>query len=214
MSFLRRHLTYANVVASLALFLALGGAAFAATQLPRNSVGTGQLKPEAVTAGKIAKKTRSQLRGAQGPQGPQGKTGKTGVKGATGARGATGATGARGANGTDGTGPAFEVFGANKALPGPIVAQTLGAGAYVLSADVSLTNSSGAAAKVICLISGGGEMNTTIGNTESVTLSTSIVRTFGAATAVELNCSGPAGVTATYANLIATQVKSAARSQG
>jgi hypothetical protein len=38
--YLRRHLTYANVVASLALFLALGGAAFAATQLPRNSVGT------------------------------------------------------------------------------------------------------------------------------------------------------------------------------
>ena len=76
MNLLRRHLTYANVVASLALFLALGGAAFAATQLPRNSVGTGQLKPEAVTAGKIAKKTRNQLRGATGPQGPQGKTGE------------------------------------------------------------------------------------------------------------------------------------------
>ena len=60
---IRTRLTYANVVASLALFLALGGAAFAATQLPRNSVGTGQLKTEAVTAGKIAKKTRNQLRG-------------------------------------------------------------------------------------------------------------------------------------------------------
>src|SRR5882757_4695761 len=108
MGFLRRHLTYANVVASLALFLALGGAAFAATQLPRNSVGTGQLKPEAVTSGKIAKKTRNQLMGAQGPQGPQGKTGKTGAKGATGATGAKGATGAAGADGTNGTGPAFE----------------------------------------------------------------------------------------------------------
>ena len=41
MGLLRRHLTYANVVASLALFLALGGAAYAATQLPQNSVGTG-----------------------------------------------------------------------------------------------------------------------------------------------------------------------------
>jgi hypothetical protein len=111
--FVRRHLTYANVVASLALFLALGGAAFAATQLPRNSVGTGQLKPEAVTAGKIAKKTRSQLkgeRGATGPQGPQGKTGAKGARGATGAKGATGPkgeTGPRGPAGADGTGPAF-----------------------------------------------------------------------------------------------------------
>jgi Collagen triple helix repeat (20 copies) len=214
MNFLRRHLTYANVVASLALFLALGGAAFAATQLPRNSVGTGQLKPEAVTAGKIAKKTRNQLMGAQGPQGPQGKTGKTGAKGATGARGSTGAAGAKGTAGTDGTGPAFEVFTSNKAVPGPIVAQTLGAGAYTLSANVSLTNSSGAAAKVICLISGGGEMNTTIGDTESATMSLSTTRSLNAATAVELTCAGPSGVTATYANMIATQAKSVARAAG
>ena len=97
MGLLRRHLTYANVAASLALFLALGGAAYAATQLPKNSVGTNQIRKEAVTAGKIAKKTRQQLQGArgpQGPQGPQGKTGKTGPKGATGARGAQGNTGA------------------------------------------------------------------------------------------------------------------------
>lgn len=217
MIFLRRHLTYANVVASLALFLALGGAAFAATQLPRNSVGTGQLKPEAVTAGKIAKRTRNQLRGAQGPQGPQGKTGKTGPKGATGARGATGATGAtgaKGANGTDGTGPAFEVFGTNKAVPGPIVAQTLAAGAYVLSADASLTNGGGVAAEVACTLAGSGEMKATIDAGQSATLSVSVVRTFGAATAVELNCAGPVGVTATNANMVATQVKSAARSQG
>ena len=109
------HLTYANVVATLCLFLLLGGgAAFAATQLPRNSVGTGQLKAGAVTAGKIARKARNQLRGSRGPagaQGPQGKTGKTGAKGTTGARGATGATGAAGA---DGTGPAFEVFASRR----------------------------------------------------------------------------------------------------
>jgi hypothetical protein len=41
----RQRLTYANVIATLALFLVLGGAAYAATQLPRNSVGTAQLKP-------------------------------------------------------------------------------------------------------------------------------------------------------------------------
>lgn len=51
---LRSRLTYANVIASLALFLALGGAsALAATQLARNSVGTKQLKNGAVAAAKI-----------------------------------------------------------------------------------------------------------------------------------------------------------------
>jgi hypothetical protein len=51
----RPRLTYANVVASVALFLALGGAAMAAG-LPKNSVGTAQIKKGAVTAGALAKK--------------------------------------------------------------------------------------------------------------------------------------------------------------
>ncbi|MFT3865066.1 MAG: hypothetical protein QM729_12395 [Solirubrobacterales bacterium] len=202
---IRRRLTYANVIATLALFLAIGGGAYAATRLPKNSVGTAQLKKGAVTAGKIAKKTRKQLQGERGPQGPQGKTG---AKGATGARGATGA------KGEAGDGPAFEVYGTDKAVPGQIVAQTLAAGAYVLSADVSLTNSLGSSAEVSCAISGGGTMRTTIGEGDSSTLSMSIARTFGAAAAVAVTCSGPSGVTATYANMIATQVKSSARAAG
>jgi hypothetical protein len=49
-------LTYANVVATLALFLALtGAAAFAATQLAKNSVGPKQLRKNAVTKVKIKK---------------------------------------------------------------------------------------------------------------------------------------------------------------
>ena len=51
---LRGRLTYANVVSSLCLFLLLGGgAAFAATQLPKNSVGPKQLKKNSVGAAKI-----------------------------------------------------------------------------------------------------------------------------------------------------------------
>ncbi|HYC80877.1 MAG TPA: hypothetical protein VEB65_03765 [Solirubrobacterales bacterium] len=46
--------TYANVIASIALFVALGGAAIAAG-LPRNSVGPNQLKRGAVTPAKIRK---------------------------------------------------------------------------------------------------------------------------------------------------------------
>jgi hypothetical protein len=48
-------LTYANVMATLAMFIALGGAsAFAASQLAKNSVGTPQLKNNSVTGAKVA----------------------------------------------------------------------------------------------------------------------------------------------------------------
>jgi hypothetical protein len=56
---IRKRLTYANVMSSLAVFLVLGGAtAFAATkiganQLKANSVKTGKIVKEAVTAGKL-----------------------------------------------------------------------------------------------------------------------------------------------------------------
>lgn len=46
-------LSYANVVATLALFVALGGASYAAVTLPRNSVGTAQLRARSVTLAKL-----------------------------------------------------------------------------------------------------------------------------------------------------------------
>lgn len=49
---LLKHLTYANVVSSLCLFLALGGVAWAAS-LPRNSVGAQQIRANAVGAPEI-----------------------------------------------------------------------------------------------------------------------------------------------------------------
>jgi len=51
---LRPKLTYSNAIATIALFIALGGAAVAAG-IPRNSVGPKQLKRGAVTAAKIRK---------------------------------------------------------------------------------------------------------------------------------------------------------------
>jgi hypothetical protein len=50
----RDRLSYANVTASLALFVALGGTSYAAIKLPAKSVGTIQLKSRAVTNAKIA----------------------------------------------------------------------------------------------------------------------------------------------------------------
>ena len=48
-------LTYSNVVATLAIFIALGGVSYAATNLAKNSVGTKQIKNNAVTSKKIKK---------------------------------------------------------------------------------------------------------------------------------------------------------------
>ena len=89
----RSSLTYANVMATVAVFLVLGGSAVAATQLSRNSVGTNQLKPRSVTTGRLSRSAINFLRSQVGPQGPRGKTG---AKGATGARGPQGVPGLSG----------------------------------------------------------------------------------------------------------------------
>lgn len=82
-------LSYANVVATLALFIALGGTSYAALKLPKNSVGSTQIKTGAVHTGEIANRTirlgdislsaRSSLRGQTGPQGAAGPAGPAGA---------------------------------------------------------------------------------------------------------------------------------------
>ncbi|HET9012320.1 MAG TPA: hypothetical protein VFN38_10935 [Gemmatimonadaceae bacterium] len=52
---LKSHVTYANVVATMALFIALGGVSWAAVTLPRNSVGTKQIKRNAIRENDIRK---------------------------------------------------------------------------------------------------------------------------------------------------------------
>jgi hypothetical protein len=73
------NLTYANVMATVAVFIALGGASYAAIKLPKNSVGAKQLKSGAVTPAKLNKATRSTLTGPAGAPGPQGPAGAPGA---------------------------------------------------------------------------------------------------------------------------------------
>lgn len=130
----RSRLTYANVIASLALFVALGGTGYALSQLPKNSVKAKQIARNAVRASEVktgAIRTAEVrdgtllgadfaagelVRGAPGSPGPAGATGPQGAVGATGLRGVTGATGPQGATGDDGpTGPAGPLFAATSA---------------------------------------------------------------------------------------------------
>jgi hypothetical protein len=61
---IRKRLTYANVMSSIAIFLVLGGGAYALGRLPRHSVGVKQLKTGAVTAAKLHKNavTKAKIR--------------------------------------------------------------------------------------------------------------------------------------------------------
>jgi hypothetical protein len=89
---IRSKVTYANVTATVALFVALGGVGYAAATLPRNSVGSAQIRPKAIGKSElrkgavtsrtirnravrltdISRSARRSLRGTAGPQGPAG----------------------------------------------------------------------------------------------------------------------------------------------
>jgi hypothetical protein len=94
---LRPRFTYANVIATLALFLALGGAtAYAASTLGKNSVGSKQLKRNAVTGAKVKDGSLS-ARDFRAGALPRGERGATGERGPTGGRGPQGVAAAPGA---------------------------------------------------------------------------------------------------------------------
>ena len=97
----RQRLTYANVMATAAVFIALGGGA-AASILPRSSVGPRQLKVGAVTGSRLARgavtsravKDHSLLArdfaSKQLPAGQRGQPGQPGPRGEAGTQGAAG----------------------------------------------------------------------------------------------------------------------------
>jgi hypothetical protein len=79
----RPRATYANVVATLALFVALGGTGYAAVSLPRNSVGAAQIKPHSIDNSKIKKGSllTSAFKKGHLPRGLRGDAGPAGPKG-------------------------------------------------------------------------------------------------------------------------------------
>ena len=89
---MRRHLTYANVAATLALVFAMSGGALAAKHYLINS--TKQINP------KVLKKLH-------GSRGPAGRPGSQGPQGRPGAQGTAGPAGPAGPAGESGRGPVF-----------------------------------------------------------------------------------------------------------
>ncbi|HET6656357.1 MAG TPA: hypothetical protein VFG61_00540 [Gaiellaceae bacterium] len=127
----------ALVIACLALAVSLGESAYAVTSLPRASVGTKQLKSDAVVASKVANGAigASQLHGnavssskvadgslhasdfaagelpagPPGPQGPQGPQGVQGLRGFQGIQGPQGNPGPKGDTGPAGPSDAYSI---------------------------------------------------------------------------------------------------------
>jgi hypothetical protein len=91
----------ALVISIIALVVAMGGTGYAALKLPKNSVGSKQIRKNAVTSSKV--KNHSLLAGdfkagqlpagAQGPQGIQGAPGEIGPQGPKGDKGDQGPAG-------------------------------------------------------------------------------------------------------------------------
>jgi hypothetical protein len=98
---IRRTLSYSNVVATLALFLAISGGGAIAV---------------AATSGHTVKAKGGSVNPNRGPRGPRGFRGPRGVKGASGAKGAPGANGAAGPAGAAGSALGFANVSAGGAV--------------------------------------------------------------------------------------------------
>jgi hypothetical protein len=147
----------ANVIAYLALFVALGGSSYAAVRLTPGSVTSQALARHAVTRTKLANnsvtsanvlkgslsntdfKPGSVLRGLKGDMGASGGRGLQGLEGLRGATGAAGPTGAAGSAGRDGSAS----IGAKARLSGGAVSAAHGASTSVPLAGATWTQSAG-----------------------------------------------------------------------
>jgi hypothetical protein len=185
--------------------------------LPRNSVGTAQLKRSAVVSSKVKDRSlravdfaRGQLpagrpgpagltgaTGAPGPAGPAGATGPAGPTGATGATGAPGATGPRGPS---------DVWLRSDSV-------TLPAGQYAVWGRVYVNNGSASEYTVSCSVSGGsssgsflGVADVPAGKEASVPVLGSVTTTAAFPT-VSLACGTPPAGVSLGRGLVAIQVE-------
>ena len=128
MNRIRKHLSVSNVIPVVALFVALGGTAYAAVVLPKNSVkareiagnavGASEIKASAVRTGEVKNGSLLSSDFAAG-QLPAGANGDKGDKGPRGDRGIQGVQGVAGPPGTEGP-TAFARVAANGTLqPNP-----------------------------------------------------------------------------------------------
>jgi hypothetical protein len=179
---MRRHLSYANVAATLALVFAMSGGALAAKHYLIES--TSQISP------KVLKKLK-------GRAGASGRTGASGPAGPAGAAGAPGKDGAAGKDGARGPSDAFAASGNGAAFTetkSTLVSVNLPAGSFTLVAKTYANNNAGTRKESECELLGGTRLDSGFtrmepeGNADTGTIVLATARTFAAATTVSLVC--------------------------
>lgn len=138
-------LTYANVMATVAVFIALGGTSYAAATLARDSVGSAQIRSRAVGPTELRSRSvtsravrdrslqprdlsseaRSALRGERGPVGPAGPTGPAGAPTVSYRAAINSGGGTASGNGTaQGTGPGSALIAFDRDVTGCVATAT------------------------------------------------------------------------------------------
>lgn len=228
---LRGKLTYANVMVTILAFIVLcGGAAVAAGQLGKNTVGTKQLKPGAVTSAKVkdgslqAKdfgKIAGNHRPIPGPPGPRGESGLEGPQGHE---------GRRGPEGPRGTSDGYQAQGSSSSLTDSlfgtqVVSLPVPPGSYFVVSTVEADSADGNNGGVQCrLINGnGGEGSTAttrfqsirFPDVENVTLSSMYEVSDGQSLNLQCSRVGPSAlVRVVSANIVAVEVTDITGSAG
>jgi collagen triple helix repeat protein len=220
-----------NAIGLIALFVALGGTTYAATALPRNSVGSSQVINGSLKKADLSGKAVSALKGNKGTQGtpgPQGARGATGPagtrgsKGATGAKGPTGLQGVQGVQGVQGiAGPtnAYTNYGTLTSISvgttQTVSSVTLPAGRYTLSGQVRFSegNADGQETALACnYISAGTVHQSSSYGAYGVTNPTRTMPVIGDATltfpaSIFLRCNSVLKTALVVGSMIATRVE-------
>lgn len=211
---LRPKLTYANVMVTLLAFVVLcGGGAWAAGQLGKGSVGTRQLKKDAVTSAKVrdgALKASDFAKG-QLPVGPIGAIGPQGAVGPPGAAGTSHGYEARGSVN-------YDKFSASP-YGSTVVSLPIAPATYFATASAQVETVNGVPSTVSCRLidgNGGAESSWAVtgtqpvradGNSDSFTLSG--LFEVDKAKAINLQCSKSVEASSarvTEANIVAVEI--------
>jgi hypothetical protein len=202
------HLSYANVMATLALFIALGGTAVAGTRMlltganvQDHSLTGADIKNGSVGANVLSRLAIRELTGAKGKRGPTG---------AAGPAGAAGPQGPQGAQGPAGTGVTTTRVGGtdqqNYADLTPLASYILPlSGDYVVFTNLTVHNTGASDEYLNCgyrfngVLNGASGVSTTAGDTTTGT-SAGVVTADGPTT-VEFVCQGGGATTYDITNV-------------
>jgi hypothetical protein len=216
-SFIRRRLTYANVVCTLCLFIVLGGGAYAASSGGSGTVlgcvapdGTLHVIKAGQKCGHHQRALAFNKAGLRGPSGPAGATGPAGAQGVQGTRGPVGPSHAFSAST-----PSVAVTEA----PSPMATLTLPPGSYSIVAKLWVEASDVGNFEWVteCTLKAGSDTDTshiqsgsTSGSNNDLPMSMALLHAFGVSGSVTVECGGSGGsitVDAKDVVITATQVE-------